>query len=250
MIDFYDIGGGTQNILALDGAAAGATSENLPVLVGPNSTTTTLQFNQPNPNTLTHDTVDPGDTGIACFVSGSQILTPGGPRRIDHLSVGDLVETRDHGPQPIRWIGQREVCGLGEWAPVRIAPGTLGAHRTHSVSPNHRILLTGWRAELLFGEVEVLVPAKALINETTIRVVPMARVTYVHLLFDDHQVIEADGVTSESFYPGAQAVGDMCAATRAEILSLFPELAHQEGGYGPTARLVCPPALAPVLLAA
>ena len=41
VIDFYDIGGGTQNILALDGAAAGATSENLAVLTGPNSTTTT-----------------------------------------------------------------------------------------------------------------------------------------------------------------------------------------------------------------
>ncbi|MEO0401268.1 MAG: type I secretion protein, partial [Pseudomonadota bacterium] len=71
VLDFYDIGGGTQNIVAGSGAAAGAVSENLAVVVGPNSTTTSIQFNQPNPNLLVYESTSSGDTGVACFVAGT-----------------------------------------------------------------------------------------------------------------------------------------------------------------------------------
>ncbi|MBT8155381.1 Hint domain-containing protein [Epibacterium ulvae] len=224
VIDFYDIGGGTQNIVAVDGLAAGETSDNLAVLVGPNSTTTTLQFNQPNPDTLVHDVVGPGDTGIACFTAGTLVDTPSGPRRVEALRAGDLVLTQDHGPQVLRWSGQTTVRGQGEFAPVRIAQGVLGAEKDIYVSPQHRILVQGWQAELVFGADEVLVPAKALVDGEQVTRADCDLVTYVHLLFDDHQLLRTHGLVSESFLPAGEGMKGWEKDTAEEIYALFPEL--------------------------
>lgn len=238
VLDFYDIGGGTQNILAQDGAAAGAVSENLPVLVGPNSTTTTLQFNQPNPDVLSYGTVGNGDTGPACFVAGTPIDTPDGPRAVEDLQPGDLVLTRDHGAQPLRWIGQQTVRGQGPFAPICISAGMLGAERDICVSPQHRVLVTGWRAEILFGADEILVAAKSLINDGTVRRAPCPRVRYVHLLFDRHEIVTSAGLPSESFFPGETALDALEDAVRAELCGLFPELRVASARYGGFARPV------------
>ena len=134
VIDFYDIGGGTTEITAVDGLAAGATSENVAVVVGPNQTTTTLQWNNPDPDTLTYETADPGDNGMAWFVAGSMIETPKGLRKVQQIAPGDWVCTKDHGPQPVRWVGKTKVSGKGKRAPVRIAKGQFGATSNHLVS--------------------------------------------------------------------------------------------------------------------
>ncbi|MEP3442252.1 MAG: Hint domain-containing protein [Sulfitobacter sp.] len=239
VIDFYDIGGGTQNITALSGAAAGAVSENLQPPTDAGSATTSIQFNQPNPETAVFQTISEGDTGVACFTAGTMVDTPNGPRLIETLAEGDLVTTLDHGPQRIRWIGARRVSGHGVHAPVCIRKGTLGAQADVLVSPRHRILLGGWRSELLFGADEVLIAAKDLINDDSIRPAPCAWVTYVHLLFDDHQIVQTQGVLSESFLPGDYILDASAALVRDELQSLFPELARGAGGYGRSARRIC-----------
>ncbi|MCU0816565.1 MAG: Hint domain-containing protein, partial [Cypionkella sp.] len=38
---------------------------------------------------------------IACFTLGTRIDTVDGPRPVEALVPGDLVLTRDHGPQPL-----------------------------------------------------------------------------------------------------------------------------------------------------
>lgn len=238
VIDFYDIGGGTQNIVAQNGLAAGAVSENLPVLVGPNQTTTTLQFNQPNPDTLVHAPLSPRDTGAPCFAAGTLVDTPDGPRRVETLKPGDLVLTQDDGACPIRWIGGRTVAGRGRFAPVRIRAGALGAEEDIFVSPQHRLLMTGWQAQLLFGEDEVLVAAKSLVNGTTITSVPCDIVRYVHLFFDRHQLVSTSGLISESFFPGAQALSSLEREVAQELFALFPELQKQPQTYGQTIRPV------------
>ena len=224
VIDFYDIGGGTQNITAASGAAAGATSENLPVLVGPNSTTTTLQFNQPNPDTLVHEEESSGDTGIACFVAGTLIDTPSGARPIETLEVGDLVCTEDNGALPLRWVGKTTVMGYGSHAPILFEAGVFGTTAPLWVSPQHRILVRGWQAELYYGADEILVPAKALINGTTIRQVNIPFVTYLHLLFEDHQIIRSHGVLSESFDLASVDTAQWANTTALELKALFPML--------------------------
>ncbi|MEM8878953.1 MAG: choice-of-anchor L domain-containing protein, partial [Pseudomonadota bacterium] len=64
-------------------------------------------------------------TAIPCFAAGTLIQTAGGEVPIDLLVPGDLVETRDSGPQPIRWIGRRTVAAEGKFAPIVIEPGTF-----------------------------------------------------------------------------------------------------------------------------
>lgn len=222
VIDFYDIGGGTQNIIANGGAANGATSVNLPVVVDANSTTTTLQFNQPDPNVLIYDTIGAGDTGIACFVAGTMVDTPRGQHRIEGLRPGDLVDTLDHGPQPVRWIGQTTVNGRDRFAPICIKRGTLGAEQDIYVSPQHRVLVRDWRSQLFFDADEVLIAAKGLLNGNTIFAAPRASVTYVHIMFDRHEIIRTNGLNSESFLPRGEAMKSVAPETQRELLALFP----------------------------
>lgn len=165
------------------------------------------------------------DQLIMCFVAGTGILTPGGLRRVETLQPGDRVWTRSAGMQTLRWIGRRTVSGQGPLAPVRIAPGTFGNTRAVKVSPQHRILLSGWRAQLYFGEDEVLVAALHLVDGAAVRVVPRATVDYVHIAFDQHQIVCADGMLTESLYPGRMALSALPPAARQELQAIFPELA-------------------------
>ncbi len=173
---------------------------------------------------------------IACFLRGTHIETASGLQRIEELSVGDRVRTKDHGFQPIRWIGASTCAAKGEMAPILIRKGALGNERDLKVSPNHRMLLADWRAEMLFGEPEVLAPAKALVNDHSIMRAEGGEAQYFHMMFDQHEIVFSEGVASESFYPEAEVLNAFEAATRDEILSLFPELATQGERYGPPAR--------------
>jgi hypothetical protein len=53
--------------------------------------------------------------------------------------------------------------------------------------------------------------------------------TYVHLMFEEHQIIRADGAWSESFQPGAKTLAGLDSPQRDELLALFPELADKAG---------------------
>lgn len=161
--------------------------------------------------------------GPACFTKGTMISVPGGRVAIETLAEGDLVETLDHGPQVLRWIGRSEVAGDRETAPVAIAAGALGNDRDLMVSPEHRMLLSGWLAELHFGEAEVLVAAKHLLGKPGVRRQPVDRVDYFHLLFDRHEIVFAEGAPSESFHPGSHLL-DRDTDLLAEITAIFPEI--------------------------
>lgn len=175
---------------------------------------------------------------IICFTEGTMILTPYGERPIETLQPGDLVLTRDHGPRPLRWIGASDVQGTGLLAPVRFEPGSLGNDRALLVSPQHRMLHESSLAMLYFDSPEVMIPAKHLINGLSIRQVDCAKVRYIHLLFDRHEVIWANGAPSESFHPGSEGIGAIDDATREELFSVFPDLRADPGRYGDTARVV------------
>lgn len=142
--------------------------------------------------------------------------------------------TRDTGMQTLRWIGTATFSAIGAHAPIRLEAGALGNHDTTEVSPYHRVLVTTPWAETLFGSSEVLIRAKHLVNGTTIKPRSDGRVvTYVHLLFDHHQIVCCDGMWSESYQPGAETLGSFDTETRAEIFDLMPEL--DEADY-PSAR--------------
>ncbi|MEL6583431.1 MAG: Hint domain-containing protein [Pseudomonadota bacterium] len=234
--DFYDIGGGTQNITALDGPAVGATSVNVPTPVGPDSTTTSIQFNSPAPDTVVYETLSPGDAGFFCFASGTIISTPYGQRPIESLQVGDIVLTQDRGPQAIRWRASCSVPGFGPAAPICFHPGVLGADQPLFVSPQHRMVLKGWEAQLKFGEHEVFAPASALLGLPGVERVRRLWITYHHLLLDNHEVIFANGVEAETFLPGPVSLEAVAELDVDRLLSLHPGLRSAPRSYGLSAR--------------
>ncbi len=191
---------------------------------------------------------------IPCYTPGTLIRTDRGPVPVEALSVGDRVMTRDHGLQPLRWIGSRDLSLADlivqpQLQPVRIGAGALGAglpRRDMLVSPQHRMVIEGGRAEMLFGEAQVLVAATHLTGLAQIDPVLTRGVCYIHLLFDAHELIEAEGAWTESFQPAARTVGAMDDDQRAEIAALFPDLTHSF----PAARLTLKGYEARVLLAA
>jgi hypothetical protein len=134
--------------------------------------------------------------------------------------------------QPLREVLRRdltrgELVTRPELRPVRIAAGALGQGlpaRDMVVSPQHRMLIEGPRAELLFGEPEVLVPAVHLVGRPGVRRDSgVTGATYIHLRLDRHEILRTEGAWSESFQPGGALLAGQ-AAVQAELLALFPAL--------------------------
>jgi len=174
---------------------------------------------------------------IICFTPGTRIATPNGLVAIEYLKIGDLVVTRDQGLQPIRWFESRTVPAVDRFAPVRIRKNVLsGQDRDLIVSPQHRVLFQGYQAELLFGEREVLVSAKHLIDGMDVTQDEQSAVTYIHIMFDSHQVIYAEGAATESFHPGDIGMTAVSDQAREELFAIFPELRADQSTYGNTAR--------------
>ena len=175
---------------------------------------------------------------LLCFVQSTRIQTAHGPKPIDDIRVGDLVKTKDHGMQPVRWIGKtdlsiRDMLARPHLRPILVPSNSLGRNlpqRDLYISPQHRILLRGWQVELNFGIDEVLASAKSLVGKYGIRIDAERRqVAYYHLMFDRHEVIFSEGLATESFLVGETIQDGMDQAQLDEILELFPELAASAG---------------------
>jgi len=182
---------------------------------------------------------------ILCFAPGCLISTPKGPIDVAHLKEGDLVITKDNGLRPIRWIGGKRVSKTRQMvaphlAPIHIKAGSLGnglPMADMQISPQHRILMSDHKSRLYFGHDEVFVPAKTLINDTSIRQVTQYQETYYyHIMFDQHEVIYANGVETESLHPGHLAKDGLDGKARDELFEIFPELRSHPESYGKSAR--------------
>ncbi|SHI30430.1 Hint domain-containing protein [Wenxinia saemankumensis] len=183
---------------------------------------------------------------VPCFTPGTLIATPRGERRVEDLREGDRIITRDNGIQEIRWAGRKEMSGAAlqkarHLQPVLIKAGALGnglPERDITVSPNHRLLVSGDKTQLYFEESEVLAAAKHLVGLPGIHQVEAMSVSYIHFMFDRHEVVLSNGAWTESFQPGDYSLKGIGGAQRAEILELFPELATTSGieGYASARR--------------
>ncbi len=183
---------------------------------------------------------------IPCFTPGTLIATPRGEVPVESLRPGDRIITRDSGMQEIRWIGRRDLT----WADLKAAPhlkpimirqGSLGnglPERDMMVSPNHRVLVANDRTALYFDEHEVLVSAKHLAGGKGVHSVDAAGSSYIHFMFDRHEVVLSNGAWTESFQPGDLTLKGMGNAQRSEIFDLFPDLKTDAGveNYGSARR--------------
>lgn len=196
-------------------------------------------------------------SGVICFTPGTRIRTRTGVSLIEDLREGDLVQTKDNGLQPLRWIGRRRMSGARLFAmphlrPVRIRCGAFGGDRPESdllVSPEHRMLIKGATSRRLFNTSEVLVAAKDLVNDKTITLDAQRRdVTYIHVLLEQHQVLWANGLETESFHPASAAFATLEHRDRYRLLSQCPDLRHDPHSYGNFARRMLSGAEAAIMM--
>lgn len=168
------------------------------------------------------------------LVTGANLRTPCGPRRVENIRVGDLIVTRDAGLQPVRVIWSRtvsaaELAADPSLAPVRLAPRAIAPMMPAQpvlIAPGHRVLVPGWRLEdRPDGELN-LVPASELagVSDTIHVVRDFGDVTYHSIVFDEQQVFAANGLPVESFLPTPDALGDLDRSVKDDIRAQFPEL--------------------------
>lgn len=154
-----------------------------------------------------------------CFAAGSLVQCPEGWRAIETLHAGDRVCTRT-GPRPIVWRAERHVSGLGPLAPICLAPGSLGANAPLLLSPDHRVLLTGNLAQLLFDTAHIWVRVADLCNDRSIIHQPQRQISYHHLLLEGgHHVLNVQGVAAESLDPLAASDPTVLASIPAHLLA-------------------------------
>jgi hypothetical protein len=182
---------------------------------------------------------------LVCFAGQTLIDTPTGDRPARDIRAGDLVST-ERGPLPVRWVGRRQVSAAELAAndrlrPVRICSGALGLGLPRAdllVSRQHRMLISSPVCRRMFGQTDILVSALKLtalpgihIDET------VAGVDYVHLLFDRHEVVFAEGAPSESLLLQDEALAALSPEALEEIRLMFPETGEGRSA-GPEARLI------------
>ncbi len=146
-----------------------------------------------------------GDVACVRFARGTHItLASGAQVPIEDLKIGDRVLTRDAGPQDIRWIGNTTLRAVGDYAPVVIREGALFNTRDLVLSPDHRLFIYQREDRIGAGRSEVLVKVRHLINGDTVYQQDGGFVDYFQILFDDHQIIYAEGIAAETLLVDAR----------------------------------------------
>lgn len=188
-------------------------------------------------NAVLADDLTYDNTNVVCFTPATKIITRKGERPVEALKVGDEVMTLDHGYQPIRWIGSRTISADIQRSEPRLRPICLKARSLSAqlpyedtyVSPQHRFLIRSKVADRMFGESEILVSAKKLLSHDGVYVKDgIEDVTYLHIMFDQHEIIFANGAPAESLYLGAQAIQSMDQAAIEEIALIFPQVLDED----------------------
>ncbi len=188
------------------------------------------------------DTGDIRISDVICvsFAAGTMITLPGGAQRpIEALRPRDAVLTRDHGPQPVRWIGKATLRAMGAFAPVVIAAGTLGNLADLVVSPHHRVFIYQRGQRRLGGTAELLVQARHLVDGERVTRREGGFVDYYSLVFDRHEIVFAEGIAAESLMVNEATVSRLPAELAAEVAARFPGLSQiQRFGTEPGRELL------------
>lgn len=215
-------------VTAAEGAASGMTS----TLIGEHSGAEQSLATTNGGTTYAPESAStPG--AVPCYGPGTLIQTADGPRAVEALRVGDLVDTADAGPQPVVWTSHRKVGFTGRTEhdrPIRIGRGALGNNlpvRDIVVSAQHRMLVGGMGQLADAFDAECFVPARALLGLPGVRVMQGRRaITWHHFALRRHHVVQAEGCLTESLLLGRMVLGGLPSAQRRRVALMFGCAAH------------------------
>lgn len=161
------------------------------------------------------------------FARGTSItLGDGRPKAIEDLRPGDLVLTRDHGRQPVAWVGRATLRAVGPFAPVVISRSAFGNAADLILSPHHRIFLYQRDRRPGLPTAELLVQAKHLVDGETVFRREGGFVDYFSLVFARHEIIYAEGIPAESLMVTEATLARLPPEIAAEVKARFPGLTH------------------------
>ncbi|OYV68135.1 MAG: hypothetical protein B7Z67_14250, partial [Acidiphilium sp. 21-60-14] len=152
---------------------------------------TTTNFNVIDPPANTTISLNP-----PCFAQGTRILTTHGEIPVEQLRTGDHLILHSGGTAPIQWIGHRSLSLLRHPNPAQVRPIHISANALMDGVPRRDLVLSPDHALYLNG---TLIPAKSLLNGTTIRQETRRSVTYYHIELAHHAVLYAEGTPAESY---------------------------------------------------
>lgn len=163
---------------------------------------------------------------VICFMAGTLIETPGGPRSVETLEVGELVTCGDGTSKPLTQVVSRhftkdQLQKNEKLRPVRVTAGALGLglpKRDLVVSRQHKLLVKSQIAERMLGTAETLVAANKLTILPGVFVDDAAeRADYYHLGFEEHEIVFAEGAPAESLLRESDIVGDLSPEAEEEL---------------------------------
>jgi hypothetical protein len=164
-------------------------------------------------------------------------MTVHGPKRLDEVSRGDVLETLAFGFTTLEWIGstvlsRHDIFDMPYLAPVRIksnafAPGLPASDLL--VTQQQRLFVNSDLAGDYFGSYEALVPAVDLLRIPGVTIAnDFSEVTYFHMLFHSQEFIWVDGVLAEISYSEQNKLQTRSPGARRELAALFPEALDPE----------------------
>jgi hypothetical protein len=138
-------------------------------------------------------------------------MADGTQRPVEDLAPGDVVLTRDAGPQPLRAVLTKTERALGPHAPVVITAETFGNPGDLILSQYQRLLVYQRGTDRLTATAELLVRAGDLVDGRHVYLRRGGFVDYVTLVLDSHEMLYAECVAVESL--------EVSAATRHRLAS-------------------------------
>ncbi|KAA8384962.1 Hint domain-containing protein [Acetobacter sp. DmW_136] len=147
--------------------------------------------------------IDGGTTSYTCFLSGSMIRTPEGDVAVENIKIGDEVVTFDwknnrEVTQPVVWVGKSHAFAYANMPddeagyPVRVQKNAIAEgvpYKDMLITPEHCLFFEG-----------KFVPARMLVNGVSIVYdKSITSYEYYHIETEQHSVITADGMLTESY---------------------------------------------------
>jgi hypothetical protein len=174
-------------------------------------------------------------------------LGDGRQRPIETLVPGDMILTRDHGRQPLRWLGRATLRATGAFAPVVIGKGRMGNAGDLIVSQHHRLFLYQRDRRPGVPMAEILVQACHLVDGETITLREGGFADYFSLVFDRHEIVYAEGIPCESLMVNEATLPRLPAEIAEAVRAHLPGL-HQSQHFGTEATRALIAALGPEAL--